>query len=391
MSQHASWVDSEEALHAAASEALGCDDFGDPGYLEGLRVLLEAYDREARLTDLGRAMVEGMLVSILKNRLRAEKLWRENPEILQREIKAPIFILGLPRTGTTALHVLLGQDPGIQVLEYWLAAAPQPRPPRDAWKEHPDHQAAEAELDIMYTLDPSLKAVHLMTADGAEECRHLLAQSFAEDTFDANATIPSYSQWFEQADPLPSYQRHRDLLKLIGANQPEQRWILKYPKHLRDLETIFAVYPDACIVQTHRDPSKVMPSICSLLMGWRGLAEHDIDAAGIGRWQNELWASRMESAMDARARRDPSRFFDLNFAEVVADPVAAVRRVYDHFDLEMNDESEGRLRAWHAANPKDKHGAHRYDIRDFGLSESDVLDRYARYIEHFGVEREGAG
>lgn len=118
MSEQRSWVDSEEALHEAAAEAAGCDDFGDPGYLEGLRVLLEAYDGEARLTDLGRAMIEGMLVGILKNRLRSEKLWRERPEVLDLEIRAPIFILGLPRTGTTALHVLLGQDPGIQVLEY---------------------------------------------------------------------------------------------------------------------------------------------------------------------------------------------------------------------------------------------------------------------------------
>jgi hypothetical protein len=125
-------------------------------------------------------------------------------------------------------------------------------------------------------------------------------------------------------------------------------------------------------------------------MGWRSLAEHDIDAAAIGHWQNDLWASRMENAMEARAKRDPSQFFDLDFREVVADPVGAVRRIYGHFGLDMDDDAEQRLRAWHQANPKGKHGEHRYDIGDFGLSEVDVLDRYARYIEHFGIEREGA-
>jgi hypothetical protein len=183
------FVESEASFHAKARKAVGAGDFGDPAYLEGLRVLLDAYDREAHLTPFGRLMAEQQIVGILANRLRAQEAWARDPGILAHEIRRPIFILGLPRTGTTALHHLLGQDPGIQVLEYWLAATPHPRPPRKKKQSDARFKQAQRDLKTMYYLDPSLKAMHLMTADGPEECRHLLQQTFTDDTFDCNATI----------------------------------------------------------------------------------------------------------------------------------------------------------------------------------------------------------
>jgi Sulfotransferase family len=386
----AGFVASADAMREAARKAVGADDFGDAAFEEGYRVLLEAYDREARLTPFGRMMVDAQLLGILKNRLVAERCWKEQPAILHQEIKQPIFILGLPRTGTTALHHLLGADPRNQVLEYWIAAAPGPRPPRDEWAGDPRFKEAVRGLKTMYYLDPHLKAIHLMTADGPEECRHLLQQNFTDDTFDCNSTIPSYSAWYGRYDMTPTYARHRDLLKLIGSTDPGRRWLLKYPVHMRNLRTVLTIYPDACFVQTHRDPGKVIPSICSLVAGWRGIYEHDPDRRAIAAWQLELWAQSLEHGMEVRREVEPSRFFDLHFREVLADPVGAARRIYDHFGLGMTDDGEARLRRWHQENPQGKHGEHRYTAADFGLTDRIMGDRFAAYVEHFGVERETA-
>ena len=171
-----SFAASEEALHQEAREREGSDDFGDPSYLEGLRVLLRAFDAEARFNDYGRVAARANLVNLLGRRLHAEAMWRQRPELLAHEIQRPIVICGLIRPGSTALHYLLGRDPGLQSLEYWLAESPQPRPPREEWDAHPDFRASVAEIEAMYAADPSLKAIHFMMADGPEECRHLMAQ-----------------------------------------------------------------------------------------------------------------------------------------------------------------------------------------------------------------------
>lgn len=377
-----------DELHEAARQTVGFDDFGEPYYLEGLNILLEAYDRESRLNEFGRAFAEQLVLGVLQNRLSAQRMWKQHPHILQLEVRRPIFVLGLVRTGTTAFHHLLGQDPRMQTLEYWLAAYPRPRPPREQWESHPDYQRAARELELMYQLDPSLKAMHLMTADGPEECRHLLAQSFTDDVFDCNATIPTYSAWYDAYDGIATYLRHRDLLKLIGSTTPERRWLLKYPVHMGNLRALFRVYPDACVVQTHRDPCKVIPSICSLVAGWRSLYEDDVDRPALACWLLELWARRLERGLQVRREGDPKQFIDLHFREILADPVGAARKVYEHFGIEMTDEAERRLGAWKAENPRGKHGEHKYTAEEFGLSDETIADRFSAYMRHFGIERE---
>jgi Sulfotransferase family len=382
------FVDLDERMHDNARKTVGFDDFGDPAYRKALGMLLEAYDREARLTPFGRMVLEQQLSTLLCNRLRAQKMLAADPGIVRHEIRRPIFILGLPRTGTTALHHLLGQDPGIQVLEYWLGASPQPRPPRDGWERLPDFKRAVRDLKMTYWLDPSLKAIHLMTADGPEECRHLLSQSFTDDTFDCNATIPSYSQWYASCDMRPTYAHHRRLLQIIGSTSPERRWVLKYPVHMRNLGTVLETYPDACFVHCHRDPAKVLPSLCSLVVGWRAISEERFDREALAREQMEVWAAGMEHAIEVRRSHDPARFFDLSFAEVVADPIGAVKRIYARFEVPLMEESERRLRAWRDDNPRGKYGEHRYAAADFGLTTAMIHDRYAAYIDHFGIVRE---
>jgi hypothetical protein len=381
---------SEDALHEEASRIVDHDDFGDPAYLEGLRVLLDAYDTEARFNAYGRGAARQTVLDTLVQRLRAEQQWQQMPQVLEHEIERPIVICGLVRTGSTALHYLMGQDPDLQPLQYWLARSPQPRPPRGQWASHPDFRAADAEINAMYEADPSLKAVHFMMPDGPEECRHLMMQQFTDDSFDANATIPSYSEWYQQADMLPTYRRHRDLCKLIGSTDPGRTWLLKYPVHMRFLRDLLDVYPDACIVQTHRDPLAVLPSIISLLAGFRAIHEDDIDRPAIARWQLEMWAAAADEAIEVRRKRDPAQFYDLHFADFMADPVEAVRRIHAHFGRALSDEGEVRLRAWQENNPQHKHGRHEYTSspEEIGISGQEILDRFADYMDHFGMKAE---
>jgi hypothetical protein len=395
------FAESETALVEAACRATHLDDFGDDAFRAHLRVLLRAYDEEAHLTPFGRMMVMQEISGILKNRLSVQHAWTQQPNILQGSIRRPIFILGLPRTGTTALHFLLGEDPHNQVLESWLAAAPGPRPPRSEWEKDPRFVAAVRGLKMMYYLDPSLKAIHLMTADGPDECRHLFLQSFLDDTFDSNATIPSYTKWYAQQDMHPVYARHRDILKLIQTPplcaprpqepQPERRWVLKYPAHMRNLRVLLETYPDACIVQTHRDPARVLPSICSLVAGWRGLYEGAVDRHAIGRWQLDMWSGMVQTAIDVRETSPATQFYDFSFMELTADPIAAIKRMYAHFGLDFTADAEQRMRAWHAANPQGKHGGHHYAAADFGLSNEAIAERFAPYMQRFQVVKESAG
>jgi len=384
----AGFTDSEAALLEGARRATHLEDFGDDGFRAHLRVLLRAYDEEAHLTPFGRLMVMGEISTILANRLTSQHTWTQQPAVLEAPIRRPIFILGLPRSGTTALHFLLGEDPHNQVLEYWLAAAPGPRPPRSEWEQDPRHVAAEHSLRMMYALDPGLKAIHLMTTDGPDECRHLFLQSFLDDTFDSNATIPSYTKWYMGQDMHAAYGRHRDILKLIQAPQAERRWVLKYPAHMRNLRVLLDTYPDACIVQTHRDPARVLPSICSLVSGWRGLYEGRVDRRAIGRWQLDMWSSMVDTATTVRAASPAAQFYDVSFHELVGDPVAAIKGMYDHFGFAFTAEAERRMHAWHATNPQGKHGGHHYVAADFGLSDGEIGDRFASYMRHFGVVKE---
>ena len=384
------FADSEDALHEEAIAIAGCDDFGNPSYLEGMRVLLDAYDSEAKFSAQGRMAARHMVLDTLVKRLSAERQWAEIPQVLEREIERPLVICGLVRTGSTALHYLLGQDPDHQCLQYWLAGHPQPRPPRESWTSHPDYQAAATEIDMMYQADPSLRAVHFMMPDGPEECRHLLAQEFTDDGYEVNATVPSYSAWYEQVDMLPSYQRHRDLLKLIGSTDTVRPWLLKYPVHMRNLRTFLEVYPDACIIQTHRDPLSVLPSYISLIAGFRAIFEDDIDRPAIARRQLELWARGAEDAIEFRRKRDSGQFYDLHFSDFMADPIAAVKRIYAHFGRELSEEGERRLRDWQENNPQHKHGKHEYSTsaEDMGVRGQEILDRFADYMDYYGMKPE---
>jgi hypothetical protein len=381
------FVDSEQRLHDLAIAEAGSDNFGDPSYLEGFRVLLNAYDKESKLNAYGRENTLQKLQALLAQRLRAEQFLDQHPQVLDHEIRRPIIICGLVRTGSTALHYLMGQDPGMQHLEYWLANSPQPRPPRNQWESNPDYQASVAELDAMYEADPSLKAMHFMMADGPEECRHLLAQSFTDDFFEVNASIPSFSEWYENADLEFAYRHHKHLIQIIGSNDTERRWLFKYPVHLRHLPSLLKVYPDACVVWTHRDPAQVLPSYCSLMAGFRAIWEDDTNPKDMSERQLELWARAAEKAVAFRQHSDPAQFYDMQFDDFMADPMEAVQNIYRYFDQPLSEEAQDRMRMWHADNQQHKHGKHSYSD-EIGVSKEAIHERFATYMQALNVRAE---
>jgi hypothetical protein len=366
-------LDTVEDLHAAASELTGLTDFGPDDYTDGLAVLLSSYEQDADLTPRGRTVMRAMVRGALTARLFSEAGWRAHPEYAQVAIDRPLFVTGLPRTGTTALHRLLAADPAHQGLEMWLAEVPQPRPPRETWAANPVFQYIQAGHERHHAAHPEFMAVHYTAAGEVEECWQLLRQSMRSVSWECLAHLPSYSAWLRRQDWTGAYERHRRNLQLIGLGDG-RRWVLKNPSHLFALDALLAVYPDALIVQTHRAPGTAIASVCSLAAqasaGW----STTFTGAVIGRDQLELWASGLERFRAERARHDPARFFDVAAEDLAADPVGTVEAVYAHFGLPFGAAAADAMRARAArggASP-----AHRYTLADFGLTEADVAARF---------------
>jgi hypothetical protein len=250
-----------------------------------------------------------------------------------------------------------------------------------------DYQASVAELDVMYEADPSLKAIHFMMADGPEECRHLLSQSFTDDGFEVNASIPSYSEWYESADLEFAYRQHKRLIQIIGSRDSEKRWLFKYPVHLRHLPSLLKVYPDACVVWTHRDPAQVLPSYCNLMAGFRAILEDNTNPKDMSDRQLDLWVRGVEKALAFRRQCNPGQFYDLQFHDFMADPQAAISDIYRYFDQPLSEQAKTRMRAWELDNQQNKHGKHKYSA-DIGVDKEEIHSRFADYMQELNVRAE---
>jgi hypothetical protein len=364
-------------LHESATRITGLTDFGVDDYSDGLAVLLESYARDAGLTSLGRKAARVGLRGALAARLVAEAGWAAHPEYAGVPIERPIFVTGLPRSGTTALHRLLTADPAHQGLELWLAEVPQPRPPRDTWAANPVFQRIQAGYARHHVEHPEFMGVHYIAADTVEECWQLLRQTMRSVAFECLAHLPTYSSWLVGQDWTGPYRRHRHVLQLIGLHDAGRRWVLKNPSHLVALDALLAAYPDALIVQTHREPGAVVGSMCSLAAqateGWSTTFQAEV----IGADQLELWARALREFAAARARHDPARFFDVDYADFTADPVDTAESVYAHFGLPYSGAAADAIRALHAAaTAGSARPGHRYALADFGLTAGQVDDRF---------------
>ena len=381
-------VGTVEDLHASASRRTGLSDFGADEYTDGLAVLLDSYAREAAFTPLGSKAQRAFLRGALAARLFSEAAWRSHPEYAGVRIDRPVFVTGLPRTGTTALHRLLTADPGSQGLEVWLAQVPQPRPPRHTWPDNPVFQMIKEGFSRHHDEHPEFMGVHYMAADQVEECWQLLQQSMRSVSFETLAYVPGYSAWLREQDWTGAYRRHRRNLQMIGLHDHGKRWVLKNPSHLFALDALLAVYPDALVIQTHRAPRTAIASACSLAAhasaGWSPVFTGPV----IGRTQLDLWARGLSLFTAERARHDPARFYDVRYDDLVADPVGTVEAIYRHFGLPLTGAAADAVRSLAATSSRaGGESGHRYALGDFGLAGEEVDERFAAYADAPGRQR----
>lgn len=372
-------------LVAAAREKAGLHDLGGDSFRQPFEVLCRAVQDEADLTPLGRLLARQQLSTPLLTRLRLAALEAARPEVAEERIEAPIIVAGLPRTGTTLLQRLLAQDPGLRSLPYWEAMEPIPDVPAGEPAPDPDPRIKRARqgLKVLHWAAPRMLAMHEMEAEAPDEELWLLSADFGSMLYEASWHVPSYVDWFVSHDQTPAYAYLARLLRALQWYRRADRWVLKSPQHLGQLGPLLATFPDATVVQTHRDPVKVTASVSAMIAYGRRSGSAHIDPRAIAA----TWADRIAWMLDRSTERaeGDDRFVDVHLADLQADPIGTARRVLAAAGRDLSPVAEQRMQRWLAANPRDKHGEHRYVPEELGLDPDRLRARFEAYTDRFQV------
>jgi hypothetical protein len=375
-------------LIEAAKRRCGLDDFGGGDFFEGLSRLLDSCHRESRLNLIGKIALRTDLTRILCSRLFMQRDRQLYPAVARQEIRQPLFIVGLPRSGTTLLHMLLAADPEHRAPLTWEVMTPSP-PTRDSEKRR--IQRAMQSCNCLNWLAPTFRQVHAVGAELPQECVGLMTPTFMSDQFDTMYYVPSYRAWFFRQDLLPAYQYHRRFLQHLQVRQSAPRWVLKAPTHMFALPTLLSVYPDALFVQTHRAPLDAMASVASLITILRRVFSDAVDPFIVCREAIQYWSETLDRFLQERDRLAECRVCDVNYIEIRRDPVAAVRRIYEHFGWLLSAEAEQRMRLVLASQPQEQYGRHRYNLSGFGVREAEGAAAFTAYCDRFGLSAQAVG
>jgi hypothetical protein len=376
-----------EGLKEMACAMTGLSDFGDDAFASNFQRLLDATNHEARLNAAGVMFAQSLLVIPLGNRLKMVHLRKEQPELFRRPIDRPIFIVGGSRTGTTLLQRLLNVDPGNRTLLAWEMTTPFALGSHDAEVRRNAAEAAQQGHDALHLLNPTMRAVHFSGATLPEECVLMMGTDGLNWGILSNAYVLSYGKWLADQDFRGAYERHRQLINIIQGDAPPHRWVLKAPYHLPELHALLQVYPDACIIHTHRDIVETVSSTASLFAVFRSTLSDHVDPLVVGAEQVILlhaWLHRAMAVRDALPARSPARFIDVHFRQLVADPIATVKQIYDALDMELSEEAQGLMQDYLAQEDKDAYGRHVYSPEQFGLDPQEIRERFSDYVERHG-------
>jgi len=378
-----------DSILAEATRRTGLDDFGDASFQEPMRRLLAAMEVEAGLHDVGRATQRERVIGLLVNRLRGEAAYARHPEIADEVLERPVVIVGLARTGTTMLHRMLAANPAFLSLRWWESRHPAPfdvegRTPASG---DPRITAAEEEVRAICEAAPEIVAAHPLDAHAPDEEIMLLEHSFFSTNAEAYVDVPSFSRWLDAQDQRPGYAYLARLLRLVQwqkrrRGEPGRRWVLKTPHHLGFMDLLFDTFPDAFVIQTHRDPVQTIPSLASLVHTIRSTGTDAVDAHALGRHWSDRMRRALDACMDFRARH-PERFMDLDYRALVEDPLAAVARIHAFVDEPLPESARKSMLEWAEENARDRRPIHHYTLDRFGFSEVGLARDFQRYRTRF--------
>jgi hypothetical protein len=379
-----------DEIMAKACRATGLSDWGDNGYREPLQVLLKSLDETANLTPAGKLGLRIYFTDVCCTRLRIIHSLKTHPEIREQPIVRPLIVVGLPRTGTTLLYNLLNQDHRYRPLLLWEAQQPAPLKPVRPGKLDPRIQLAHRFVRMMDRVAPQHRVVHELVAEGPEECTYLLCNTFLCPIYAGYGNVPAYDEYLSQRTEsvlLRLYADYRQQLQLLQWQAPQapRQWVLKSPNHAWGLDALLTLFPDACVVQTHRNLAQVIPSYCSLVGHLHATFSDEVSYEQLGRRTVETLSQLfIKPILKARAAH-PGRVFDVHYADLMKDPCGTVRAIYQFFGIEPEEGQEERIQHWLAEHPHNKHGAHRYTLEQFGLTAEKVESVFADYHAHFNM------
>jgi hypothetical protein len=382
------WPLDAERLCATARHRTGLADFGDPPLQPALSVLVQSLEGEADLHPLGRFLMRTHLEGLLTARLRLVEEWKKRAACpAPSRIERPIFITGMPRSGSTFLHELLAQDPDNRAPRAWEVMFPLPAPKADSNRRDWRVKRAAASLWWFRRLAPGADAVHPIRARTPQECVAIHSYTFLSEEFIATAHVPAYESFLHAADLRPAYAWQKRFLQHLQSRQPTKRWVLKSPDHVYGLEALFAVFPDAVIVQTHRNPVDVLKSCIRLVEVLHGLFGRPRNRRQLSLREARMLAWAMERLIqfrEAHLEWKP-RFCDVKYSELVADPVATVRSLYQHLDLPLSETAEAAMRRFVSSRSRYARPGRLPTPADLQIAAQAEASRFQRYCLHFGI------
>ncbi|PLW82974.1 sulfotransferase [Kineobactrum sediminis] len=378
-----------DVLVAAARAVDGLEDFGDDSYREPLERLLWSLEHEADLNALGRPAMLQRMVDILSTRLRVQEWLRRYPEIRDEVIVAPLVIVGLPRTGTTMLHRTIAADQRLYAPLWYEVRFPCPDLDWD-FTAAGDRRIREAKAEVKMMIDsnPELLSVHPLDAMEPDEDIMLLEQSFYSFNIQALANVPTFDAWIEAQDHTVGYEYLKLLLQFLQwqkkrSGQPGERWALKAPHHLHYMDLVFKVFPDARIVQSHRDPVDTIPSLASMIANVWQVYSDSADPVVVGQQWARKFARGLQHTLDVRRERGDDDFLDLWFRDTVSQPLAEIARVYEFLGMELTPDASTEMARWQDVNRRELRPPHAYTLDQFGLSEEGLKAQFQAYREAF--------
>jgi hypothetical protein len=386
------WIELDaDRIVDEAQTRTGLTDFGGDLFWEPYRIFVDALNSEARLHTLGRILVRDDLLNSLQIRLELTDWRKRHPEIAEQRVEDPIFIVGLPRTGTSILHELLAEDPRHRAPQHWEVRSPCPPPESATYTTDPRIALAHRQIRLWNEIVPEYDSMHELGGQIPVECIQLMAHEFRSDELMGRHMVPSYAAWFAQCDLVPAYEFHKKMLQNLQWRCARDRWVLKAPSHLGQLEPLLAVYPKARIVFTHRDPLKVLPSVASILYSTAHVRSDAVDPEALLGWfTGETCATLLDgmTALRDSGKLPAEQCIDVRYADLVARPGETLAGIYEHFGIDFSAEAEQAMLGYLEAKPKARHGAHRYDFADTGLDIDEERERFVPYYDRYGVVNE---